>query len=527
MSKSATKTSPKKTSNNSRKTPGKAAVSMPRIDALTRPIPVTADPGNKTIPIHLFDDKAALASWRETQSKTTQQWLDQQGFKLAAQACLTIPDTKGGIAQVVASATGEPALYATAGLPGKLPHGDYHVAGLNGVGIADDRLLDVAIAWGLGSYKFKLLKSKEEDPEAPASRLIIGDDRILRAATDAIRSVWLTRDLVNMPANYMGPAELAAEAEAVATLFKAKLTVIDDQTVIEAEYPAIFAVGKGSDRDPRLIDLQWGKKKHPLITLVGKGVCFDTGGYDLKPSPVMLNMKKDMGGAAQALGLAYRIMAAGLPIRLRVLIPAVENSISGRAFRPKDVIDTKAGITVEIGNTDAEGRLVLADALHVADQETPELLVDFATLTGAARVALGPDLPAMMTDDDALAAELAEIGMAVSDPVWRLPLWKPYAKGLDTSMADTSSVTTGGFAGAIIAGLFLQKFVKKTARWVHFDVYAWSPNRRPGRPEGGDAQAMRAVFAWLERHYANAPGTTGKTETTGTTGTTGTTTKGG
>ncbi len=493
----------------------KTKPTMPRIDALTRTIPVIADKGEKSTPIHLFDNKDAFSTWREKQSKTTQQWLDQQGFKLTAQACIIIPDTRGGMAQVVASAMGEPALYATAGLPGKLPNGDYHVASLNGGPISDETLHDVAIAWGLGSYKFKLLKSKEPDPGAPTSSLVIADNALRKRATDTIRAVWLTRDLVNMPANYMGPAELADEAKAVAKLFKAKLSVIDDQDVIEADYPAIFAVGKGSDRAPRLIDLQWGKKKHPLITLVGKGVCFDTGGYDLKPSPVMLNMKKDMGGAAQALGLAYRIMAAGLPVRLRVLIPAVENSISGRAFRPKDVINTKAGITVEIGNTDAEGRLVLADALHVADQETPELLVDFATLTGAARVALGPDLPAMMTDDDALAEELAEIGMTVSDPVWRLPLWKPYAKGLDTSMADTNSVTSGGFAGSITAGLFLQKFVKKTARWVHFDVFAWSPSRRPGRPEGGEAQAMRAVFGWLERHYADAPADASKTTNKG------------
>ena len=484
------------------KTTPKSPAKSPRIDALTRPIPVMADNGQKTIPIHLFDDKQAFETWRGKQGKTVQNWLEQRDFKLTANACIIVPDTRGSISQIIAAAIGEPSLYATASLPGKLSAGDYRLAGLNGQALTDDAQTEIATAWGLASYKFTVLKTKGDSAEGDKPQLIISDDAILKRATDTIRSVWLIRDLVNMPSNYMGPAELAQEAEAIAKTFKAKITVIDDQQEIETDYPAIYAVGKASDRLPRLIDIQWGKKKHPLITLVGKGVCFDTGGLDLKPSGTMLNMKKDMGGAAQALGLAHRIMAAKLPIRLRVLIPAVENAVAGNAFRPKDVIDTKAGITVEIGNTDAEGRLVLADALHVADQDEPELIVDFATLTGAARVALGPDLPAMMTDDDALAQGLVDDGMAVGDPVWRLPLWKPYAKGLEVGVADTNNITFGGFAGAITAGLFLQKFVKKTARWVHFDVFAWSPNRRPGRPEGGEAQAIRAVFAWLERHYA-------------------------
>ncbi len=271
---------------------------------------------------------------------------------------------------------------------------------------------------------------------------------------------------------------------------------------LEADLPMIHAVGMGSARSPRLVDLTWGDPGHPKVTLVGKGVCFDTGGLDIKSDAGMLLMKKDMGGAAAAIGLAHMVMAAKLPVRLRLLVPAVENSISGQAFRPGDVFATRKGLSVEIGNTDAEGRLVLCDALALADEEEPALLADFATLTGAARVALGPDLPPIYSHDDQLAADLMAAGAKVADPVWRLPLWSPYAAGLESRVADLNNVATGGFAGSITAALYLDRFVEKTRSWVHADIYAWVPAEKPGRPVGGEFQAGRALFEVIKARFA-------------------------
>jgi leucyl aminopeptidase len=299
----------------------------------------------------------------------------------------------------------------------------------------------------------------------------------------------------------MGPAELAQAAQDLAAEFDAAVEVIVGQDLLDRDYPAIHAVGRASPRAPRLIDLRWGNPEHPKVTIVGKGVCFDTGGLDLKPSSAMLIMKKDMGGAAHALALGRMIMMAGLPVRLRVLVPAVENVVSGDSFKPQDVLKTRKGLTVEVGNTDAEGRLILCDALAEADSEKPELLIDFATLTGAARVALGPDLPALMCNDDALANDLTEAGSAVDDPMWRLPLWAPYRKGLDSKVADINNVTTNGFAGAITAGLFLQEFVSKGTPWAHLDTYAWNGSARPGRPEGGEALGLRAAYAVIAKRF--------------------------
>ena len=298
----------------------------------------------------------------------------------------------------------------------------------------------------------------------------------------------------------MGPDELEAAARALAKQHGARIEVVAGDRLTK-EFPLIHAVGQGSPRSPRLIDIVWGKETDPKVTLVGKGVCFDTGGLDIKNDTGMLNMKKDMGGAATSLGLAHMIMARKLAVRLRVLIPAVENSISGTSFRPRDIYTSRKGITVEIGNTDAEGRLVLADALALADEEKPALMIDFATLTGAARVALGPELPAMFTDDDALAADMAKIGMAENDPVWRLPLWKPYEALLDSKVSDTNNVSTGGQGGAITAALFLRKFVTAPS-WLHFDIFAWTISARPGRPEGAECQTARALYALLCARYA-------------------------
>ena len=377
-------------------------------------------------------------------------------------------------------------------LPGLLPPGTYGFAN----SAHDQRL--AALAFALGTYRFgryRKVEEKEIRLEVPGN--LDGDD-----LTRMVEGVWLARDLVNTPANDLGPADLEEAARALATRHGASTRSIVGDDLIAENFPLIHAVGRASARAPRLIDIAWGNPADPKITLVGKGVCFDTGGLDIKPSSGMLLMKKDMGGAANVLGLASMIMAAGLKVRLRVLIPAVENAISSNAFRPGDVLASRKGITVEIGNTDAEGRLVLADALALADEEMPQLLVDMATLTGAARVALGPDLPPFYTQDDVLAADLSDAAQAAADPLWRMPLWKPYDAKLSSKVADMNNVTTDGFAGSVTAALFLQRFVEKAGAWAHFDIFAWSPNDRPHCPVGGEAQGIRALELLLSKRYA-------------------------
>lgn len=314
-------------------------------------------------------------------------------------------------------------------------------------------------------------------------------------------AVYLVRDLINTPTSDMGPSALEAAARELAGAHGATISSIVGDDLLAGNFPMIHAVGRASPDAPRLIDMTWGPEDAPKVTLVGKGVCFDTGGLDIKPSSSMLLMKKDMGGAANVLGLAAMIMSSGLKLRLRVLIPAVENAIAGNAFRPGDILQSRKGITVEIGNTDAEGRLVLGDALALADEEEPQLLIDMATLTGAARVALGPDLPPFYTDDDAFAQELAAAGTEVEDPLWRMPLWYPYEARLASKVADTNNVNTDGFAGSIVAALFLKKFVEKAAIWAHFDIFAWNPVEKPHCPVGGEAQAIRALERLLSRRY--------------------------
>ncbi len=316
-----------------------------------------------------------------------------------------------------------------------------------------------------------------------------------------VEAVTLTRDLVNTPANDLGPAEIEAAVRALAARFGAAVTVTTGDDLLAANFPMIHAVGRASPRAPRLIDLVWGDAAHPKVTLVGKGVVFDTGGLDIKPSSGMLLMKKDMGGAANALGLALMVMARELPVRLRLLIPSVENAIDGSAFRPGDILASRKGLSVEIGNTDAEGRLILADALALADEEAPDLIIDFATLTGAARVALGPQLPPAYTDDETLAADLARHAAQEADPSWRLPLWQPYMSMLDSPIADINNAPGSGFAGSITAALFLKRFVERATSWLHLDIYAWNPSSRPGRPEGGEAQTIRALDALLAERF--------------------------
>ncbi len=356
------------------------------------------------------------------------------------------------------------------------------------------------LAFAINAYQFTRYRQSETRQIAQQARLVVPDGVDGEDVSRIAEGVTLARDLINTPSNDMGPDELEAAARALAKQHSARINVTGG-AALEKDFPLIHAVGMASPRSPRLIDFTWGKDTDPKITLVGKGVCFDTGGLDIKPDTGMLNMKKDMGGAATALGLAHMIMARKLKLRLRVLIPAVENSISGVSFRPRDVYTSRKGITVEIGNTDAEGRLVLADALSLADDEKPELIADFATLTGAARVALGPDLPAMFTDDDQLADEMYKAGLTEHDPVWRLPLWKPYEAMLDSKVSDTNNVSTGGQGGAITAALFLKKFVAAKS-WLHLDIFAWTASAKPGRPEGGELMSARTIYALLCARYS-------------------------
>jgi leucyl aminopeptidase len=376
-------------------------------------------------------------------------------------------------------------------LPALLPAGTYRFANSP----HDTRL--GALAFALGCYRFARYRKAEDKEirlELPAS--LDGAD-LARIA----EGVGLARDLINTPANDMGPPELESAARALATRHAATLRAIVGDDLLSGNFPLIHAVGRAADRAPRLLDIGWGDPDHPKITLIGKGVCFDTGGLDIKSESGMLNMKKDMGGAATVLALAHMLMDRGAKVRLRVLLPVVENAISGSAFRPRDIYRSRKGLSVEIGNTDAEGRLILADALALADEEAPELIVDMATLTGAARVALGTEVVPFYTDDDALAAELSRSADAQSDPLWRLPLWRPYDQMLDSKVADINNVSSGGFAGSITAALFLRRFVSAAKAWLHCDIYAWNQATKPGRPEGAECQGARALYHLLTARY--------------------------
>jgi leucyl aminopeptidase len=416
------------------------------------------------------------------------------GFEPKPGRHLVVPAADGTLAGVLfgIEAAAEPVKdsFRPGQLVNLLPAGTYRFANAP----HDARL--AALSFALGAYQF----SRYRKADSRNVRLVVPDGVDGDDLTRIAEGVTLARDLINTPSNDMGPDELEAAARALATQHGAAVQVIDGDTLVKG-FPLIHAVGMGSPRAPRLIDFTWGEDSDPKITLVGKGVCFDTGGLDIKPDTGMLNMKKDMGGAATALGLAHMIMARKLKIRLRVLIPAVENSISGTSFRPRDVYTSRKGLTVEIGNTDAEGRLVLADALALADEENPALIADFATLTGAARVALGPELPALFTDDDALATELSAAGAAENDPLWRLPLWQPYAAMLDSKVADLNNVSTGGQGGAITAALFLRRFVAAKS-WLHLDIFAWTAAAKPGRPEGAELQTARALYTMLSARYS-------------------------
>lgn len=452
----------------------------------------TAGATAAAIPIW-FVNTANYTDVREQLDASARAFAEAANYEPKSGRHLTLPGDGGlggilfGI-EAASDATKDPFLPGT--LSQLLPSGVYRFANEP----HDVRL--AALAFALGSYRFT--RYRKADGNRAALNLPQSVDR--EDLDRIVEAVTLARDLINTPANDMGPAELEEAARALALRHQAEIKVTAGDDLLAANFPLIHAVGRASERAPRLIELNWGDADHPRVALVGKGVCFDTGGLDIKPESSMLNMKKDMGGAATALALAHMIMSRNLKVRLTVLIPAVENAISGAAFRPRDIYTSRKGITVEIGNTDVEGRLVLADALALADEGKPELIADFATLTGAARVALGPDVPAFFTDDDQLADGLMAHAAVENDPLWRLPLWRPYEAMLESKVADINNVGSGGQAGAITAALFMRRFV--TARsWLHFDLFAWTPTAKPGRPEGGECQAARALYALLVERY--------------------------
>jgi leucyl aminopeptidase len=428
----------------------------------------------------------AYDDWLKAQPAARRTWVVQSGFRVQPGGFCLLPGEGGRLEEVLLVIdAGEP-IWSFAGLPTALPPGVYRLD----QGMRPGAASRAALGWCLGSYAF----TRYKDNPRECARLVWPKSADEGQVMHTAEAIALVRDLINTPANDMGPAQLAEAARTLAKQHRAKCTVIVGDALLKRNYPAVHAVGRASSEEPRLIDLRWGSRG-PKVTLVGKGVCFDSGGLDLKPAAGMKLMKKDMGGAAHVLGLASLIMAEKLPLQLRVLIPAVENAVSGNAFRPLDVLQTRKGLTVEVGNTDAEGRLVLCDALTEADNEQPDLLIDFATLTGAARVALGPELPALFCNDDKLAGAILRHGSLEGDPVWRLPLYKPYRQGLDSKVADLNNISGSPYAGAIVAALFLENFVSPGTRWAHFDVMAWNVSGRPGRPEGGEAMGLRAVYA--------------------------------
>ncbi|MGB8314594.1 MAG: leucyl aminopeptidase family protein [Aestuariivirga sp.] len=446
--------------------------------------------GGKAIPIRV----ATTATWPKMQTELSiiaRNWAQAQGFMGVSGSSFLVPDGKGAIAEVVwGSNPGDDGFHLVR-LGRQLPPGTYEVRAEK-----SDMPRFMELAWCLEAYGFDHYKTQAR----AFPRLVCGGGSDYEGIVRLANATYMVRDLINTPSNDFGPDELEAAARGLAKHYKAKLGVTAGDA-LKRSFPMIHAVGKASPRQPRLIDFSWGAVRAPKVTLVGKGVCFDTGGLDIKPASGMVLMKKDMGGAANVLGLAQMIMDAKLPVRLRVLIPAVENSIAGNAFRPGDILKSRKGLTVEIGNTDAEGRLVLGDALALADEEAPDLLIDMATLTGSARVALGPDLPPFYTNDEGLAADLTRHAGEQRDHLWRMPFWEPYCSLFESSVADMNNSADSSFAGSITAALFLKRFVEKAKSYVHFDIYGWTPAAKPGFPKGGEAQGIRALFSLISERY--------------------------
>lgn len=443
---------------------------------------------NKAIPISRITAKD-YKQWVADQSEFVKNWLGSQNSKGKSGEVLSIPGKSGSVEQILFIDKDNASLWDYAVLAGVKP-GTYHL---------DDSFNSkqagfVFLGWGLSAYRFDRYSKKDRT----FPQLCIRKDVDIKDIERQIEGTNLVRDLINTPANDMGPVELAAQATIIAKKYKADLNITVGKDLIKDNYPAVYTVGMASDRSPRLIDFRWGSKKHTKITLVGKGVCFDSGGLDIKPSSGMLTMKKDMGGAAHVLALAQMIMDSDLPVCLRVLVPAVENSISGIAYRPMDVIKMRSGKTVEVGNTDAEGRLILADALHEADSEKPALIIDVATLTGAARVAMGTELGALFSNNNELAQQLVKAGGEINDPLWQMPLWEGYRTNLKSKVADISSTGSSPYGGAITAALFLSEFLENKTPWFHLDIMAWNNGDKPGRHEGGEAMGLRALYGFIK-----------------------------
>jgi leucyl aminopeptidase len=450
-----------------------------------------------SVPVHAVD-RAQFAALTQTLSPAERRWLQTVGFTGAPDTHALLPGADGTLQAVWAGVRGASHPWALAALPKALPPGHYH---LGEAGLALDPAA-AAFSWEMGSYSFDTYKA----PKREAAQLTLPSTAATQRALIVAAAATSTRDLVNTPAEHMGPAQLAEAVRLVAQQHGAKFKQVVGDKLLSGGFPAIHAVGRAAaeERAPRLIELNWGSDKHPRLCIVGKGVCFDSGGLDIKPPDGMRLMKKDMGGAANALGLAQMIMALQLPVQLQLLIPAVENAISGNAFRPGDVFKTRAGLHIEIGNTDAEGRVILCDALAYGAERQPALMIDLATLTGAARVALGPQLPALFTRRMELGRELVDRGLALHDPLWHMPLWRDYHGGIESDIADIVNTGKGPMAGAVTAALFLDDFVPEGVDWLHIDLFAWNPDSRPGRPAGGEAQTLRTLLDHLENRFGTA-----------------------
>jgi leucyl aminopeptidase len=450
-----------------------------------------ARPTKTTIKIRPTTTKE-LGGQQKKMAASKRNWIKAQGFDGTPGTHIALPGRDGKIDEVLVGIdnTGEP--WCFGGLPEQLPSGRYVLDGFT-----NEDAERAALGWALGSYQFDRYRAVKARPS-----LVVPKGVDMEEVHRLAKATYMVRDLINTPAGDLGPEELAGAGEALAANHGGKSKVIVGDKLLAAGYPAVHAVGRAASRAPRLLDFTWGDKKAPKLTLVGKGVVFDSGGLDLKPAGGMLLMKKDMGGGAHVLGIASALMDAGVDVRLRVLVPCVENAVSGDAFRPLDVLQTRKGITIEVGNTDAEGRLILSDALHEASTEQPDAIIDFATLTGAARVALGASLPALFCTDDALANDFLDAGEAVGDPLWRMPLHRPYRRLLDSTVADISNIAAGRYGGAITAALFLQEFVGTGIPWAHIDVMAYNQENLPGRPRGGEAMGVRAAYGMLKQRYA-------------------------
>ena len=453
------------------------------------PIGYTA-PTDDALPLHIVT-RGDYACWRSAQPEAMVAWLDAHGFDASANTALVVPGADGAMAAAVVGVTDPLDPYGYAHAPFALPPRAWRLVDH----FDAERRAMLQLGWGLGSYRFQRYRTA---PRLPAQLVIDGD---AAAVFDELAACLRVRDLVNTPTEHMGPDQLEQVVCELAERFGARIEVIGGDDLLARNFPAIHAVGRASHRAPRLIALRWGAESHPHVALVGKGVCFDTGGLNIKGGEGMRNMKKDMGGAAHAIALAELIMARALPVRFTLLVPAVENAIGPDALRPGEVIATRAGLSVEIDNTDAEGRVVLCDALAYAAEQQPELILDFATLTGAARIALGPDLPALYSNDDALANAWLEAGVQQRDLVWRMPLYRPYWRYLTSTVADIANSGPSRMGGSITAALYLERFVPAHLPWAHLDVYSWNDADRPGRPAGGEAQGLRAVYAMLRARF--------------------------